>query len=83
MSKPSLKLEDLKIGMQVTVAELKNIYDINMLVTGITNINLDEVGTLIWFGEYMTDEADALIEKGAKRLYFDKVVMKGEVRFIG
>ena len=81
--KGKYKLEDLYIGMQVTASDLLGIYDVNMLVTGITNINLDEVGTLVWFGEYMTKEADNLITNGAKRLYFDKKIMTGEVKFIG
>lgn len=79
--KGKYKLEDLHIGMQVTVSDLCNIYDTYLLLTGITNINLDEIGTLVWFGSKLTNEARELINNGAECLYFDKDEITGLVTF--
>ena len=79
MDKPKLRLEDLNIGMKVTVSDLKGIFNKYMLISGITNINLDEVGTLVWFGDVLTDEARKLISSGAECIYFDKEECTGEV----
>lgn len=76
-----LKLEDLKIGMKVKVSDLLGIYDTYMLVDGITNVNLDETGVLVYFNNVLTRETDNLIKNGAVMLYFDEDEMTGEVLY--
>lgn len=76
-----LKLEDLKIGMKVKVSDLLGIYDTYMLVDGITNVNLDETGVLVYFNNVLTRETDNLVKNGAVMLYFDEDEMTGEVLY--
>lgn len=74
-----LKLEDLKIGMKVKVSDLLGIYDTYLLVDGITDINKDEVGILVYIGRTLKAETNEMMKNGAIMLWFDEAEMTGEV----
>lgn len=74
-----LRLEDLKIGMEVTIDDLKGIYDTYFVVSNL--VNLDSVVRLEYISKDLTSEADKFNLSGYTLLYFDKYEMTGEVSY--
>lgn len=57
------KVEDLKVGMRVKLKELKDIYDIVILLTDITNDDCkNRTGRIVYIGEPNTPELDSIFK---------------------
>lgn len=76
-----LKLENLKIGMEVSVGELLEIYDTYFVLTDTTGHGSDMNGTLAFYGKSVDDYANDLIKRGAFYMYLDRHEMLGEVEY--
>lgn len=76
-----LRLEDLKVGMKVKVSDLLGVYNTYLLVSGLSGINSDEIGELVYFGKDLDYEVDDLMKNGAIMMYFDEDEMTGEAYY--
>jgi len=60
---PNLKLEDLKVGMEVQSSQLVNIFDIHIILKDVSFVGINEVsGVIAYIGRTLTDESDNIVK---------------------
>lgn len=83
MSDKRYKLEDLKIGMRVTILELSEIYDTYIILINTESLGINDLkGDIAYIGKELTPESTRIVMSHKTfGVYNDSMEVEGDVSY--